>query len=102
MTQALGHDGITGYAPEKMTLYFTPDVEVTVIIVSDGFSEMILEEEIPTFHEFTADFLADLAERRWRQEWEIKGSNPKDLEQIVLQKFGGFDDILVLKMSNKE
>jgi len=97
MTQALGHDGITGYAPERNTIHFDESDTVVVIIGSDGLTEMICKEEIADMHRQSVHELANLAERRWQQEWTWKGWDHRAPERETITSFQDFDDILVMK-----
>lgn len=74
MSQALGHDGDTGYAPDYETIYYDNNDIIKIIIGSDGFWDMILKdnkEEITKIAKMECKDLLDFAVKRWLQEWEI-------------------------------
>ena len=102
MTQSLGHNGVTGYAPCRHTIAFQPEDDVVVIIGSDGLTEMLLEDEIARLYTWSAKELADLAAARWQQEWTWKGWNKKDPELSTVTQFSDFDDVLAMKWTNKK
>ena len=43
LTQAIGHCGRTGYAPDITTIHFEPNDTVNVVIGSDGFWDMLMK-----------------------------------------------------------
>jgi serine/threonine protein phosphatase PrpC len=103
LTQSLGHQSITGISPEISTIAFEPGDRVTVIICSDGATEMLLDEEKNGLIEcLSAKEISDLAERRWRQEWTWKGWDKRNPDRSIKTSFGddGIDDILVMKWCN--
>jgi len=119
MTQTLGHDGITGYAPEKHTIFFKPDQEVCVVGGSDGFWDMVnmvgpdMEEDLLCIASKTATELADMAEGRWKQEWNLHWKDATGKERVHVTGFEnkertpqnpstGFDDVSVCKISNRK
>jgi Protein phosphatase 2C len=97
MTQALGHENITGYAPEFNVVHFEPEDEVVVIIGSDGLTEMVTPEEYPTLHQYSVHELADLAQTRWMQEWTWRGWDKKNPSRETKTQFQEYDDILAMK-----
>ena len=116
MTQALGHNNITGYAPERNTIFFEKSDKIDVILGSDGLWEMILLENHTdlVFEKDVVDILQDKqdllnmnavelvakAEARWKKTDWICYWNPKDLTQSVIIDFdGSYDDISVIKWS---
>jgi len=73
-SQALGHNGNTGYAPDYETINYDKNDSLKVIIASDGFWEMVLkdnEEEIAKIAKMECKDLLDFALNRWLQEWEM-------------------------------
>jgi len=122
MTQAIGHNNITGYAPEKNVVLFEEHDNIDIIMGSDGLWEMILLEQsaktIPFLTEVEiADIVQDKvdlltmnaaeivrkAERRWKKEdwifhWDI--NNFKKITQEC-SFCGNYDDISVVKWSKK-
>ena len=74
MSQALGHNGATGYAPDYETVYYDKNDSLKIIIASDGFWEMVLKdnkEEITKIAKMECKELLDFAVKRWLQEWEM-------------------------------
>ena len=73
-SQALGHNGNTGYAPDYETIYYDKNDSLKIIIASDGFWDMVLkdnEEEIAKIAKMPCKDLLDFAVKRWLQEWEM-------------------------------
>jgi serine/threonine protein phosphatase PrpC len=87
MTQSIGHSNITGYAPEKNIVYFTPEDKMTCILGSDGLFDMTLMDGSihPPLTEteandllvdkmdmltMTAEELLAKVEARWKQQWK--------------------------------
>lgn len=116
MTQALGHNGITGYAPERRTILFEETDTMNVIMGSDGLWEMILLDEfmdksIPFTEEEMIDILQDKhdlltmdavdlvekVEARWKKhDWTFHW-NLKDFTQTITAGFDGeYDDVSVV------
>jgi serine/threonine protein phosphatase PrpC len=121
MTQAIGHNNITGYDPEKNIVFFKEDDNIDVIMGSDGLWEMILlEQTANTLHSLTEVEIADIAqdkadllsmnatelvrkaEIRWQKEDWIFHWDINDFNKITNGSFGGiYDDISVVKWSKK-
>jgi hypothetical protein len=101
MTQSIGHNSITGFAPEKTVVHFGPEDKVCVIISSDGLTEMLMTSEIDGLHAFSCKEIADMAEKRWTQEWVWKGWDLTNLENSTVTRFDRYDDVLVMKWTNK-
>jgi len=73
-TQALGHNGRTGYAPDITVISYETGDSLQVIIGSDGFWDMILKGNISEMNSFaskTGEQLVQFAVGRWLQEWEM-------------------------------
>jgi serine/threonine protein phosphatase PrpC len=73
-SQALGHNGHTGYSPDYETIYYDKNDSLRIIIASDGLWEMVLkdnEEEILKLAKMQCKDLLDFAVKRWLQEWEM-------------------------------
>jgi serine/threonine protein phosphatase PrpC len=73
-SQALGHNGNTGYAPDYESIDFTDSDSLKIIIASDGLWEMVLKdniEEIAKIAKMPCKDLLDFAVKRWLQEWEM-------------------------------
>lgn len=118
MSQSLGHNNITGIAPERHTVFFEPGQEVAVIGGSDGLWDMInmsgpdIEEELLALATMSAVEIADMAEGRWKQDWNVHWINPKGELQVFVDSFtnkdispqnprSGYDDVSVCKIHKK-
>jgi serine/threonine protein phosphatase PrpC len=100
-TMALGHNNMTGFDPDIVTLRFKLTDHVRIVSGSDGFWGMIVktldEDKLKTF---TMEQMINLAEKRWRQEWEYAGDINKP-DNIEITRFPGYDDIAVCVWENK-
>ena len=114
LTQAIGHNNMTGYEPERQTIFFDKSDKVDVIMGSDGLWEMIILEKNghATSEEDLSDALQDKqdlltmnaaelvskSEARWKKEdWKYYW-NPKNSEHFCINGFGGsYDDISAIK-----
>ena len=106
MSQALGHNNITGIEPERKIIPYTSENKMRVILMSDGVSDMICfepeyyEKDIYSLSLLPSSEIASFSEQRWKQEWHyyIK----KDDELFTPYCFAtpgsrsGFDDVLVV------
>jgi serine/threonine protein phosphatase PrpC len=100
-TMALGHNNMTGFDPDIVTMRFKLTDHVRIVSGSDGFWGMIVkkldEDKLKTF---TLEQLIDFAEKRWRQEWEYAGDINKP-DNIEITRFPGYDDIAVCIWENR-
>jgi serine/threonine protein phosphatase PrpC len=100
-TMALGHNNMTGFDPDIVTMRFKLTDHVRIVSGSDGFWGMIVksldEDKLKTF---TLEQLIEFAEKRWRQEWEYAAdvNNPDNIE---ITHFPGYDDIAVCIWENR-
>jgi len=121
MTQAIGHNGITGYNPEKnIVLFDTDDDAIDVIMGSDGLWEMIIFKQHEVFPPLTEEEQADTvqdrvdlltmnaaelatkAEIRWRKNWRLYYDIDDFTKIFKKTNFGGiYDDISVVKWSKE-
>jgi len=108
MSQALGHNGITGYAPEKKEIFYESTDKVDIILGSDGFwDQIILDEEsadclsdLNDLFTMTSEQLANKSDARWKQPWKYYW-NPKDLSKTLdYIEHESYDDICVGIWSN--
>lgn len=100
-TMALGHNNMTGFDPDIVTMRFKLTDHVRIVSGSDGFWGMIVKTlDKDKLKTFTLEQLVDFAEKRWRQEWEYAGdiNNPNNIE---ITHFPGYDDIAVCIWENK-
>lgn len=92
-TQSLGHRGITGLQAAIQTIWFEPSDVCKVIVGSDGFWDMIMSDcDKEILCSGSATELAELAEKRWRQEWDFV-EDPDEPDKTVKNTFDSFDDI---------
>jgi len=103
-TQSIGHNSITQFAPEKMTIPFEPTDSVKIIIASDGFWDVFAPhhpDDRSRMNDLDGEQLADLAESRWKQEWEVARSMETP-DEIYKEKShypaSGYDDVSVITM----
>jgi hypothetical protein len=88
-TMALGHNNMTGFDPDVVTMRFKLTDHVRIVSGSDGFWGMIVksldEDKLKTF---TLEQLIELAENRWRQEWEYAGdiNKPDNMTAVEFTK----------------
>jgi len=102
LTQALGHEGITGYLPERNTIPFEKDDHVVVIIGSDGLTEMLLPDEMASLCDRTVEEIVELAETRWIQEWRWKGWDKRNPDKETKTRFDRYDDVLAMKWEKSD
>jgi hypothetical protein len=94
-TQSLGHRGITGLQAAIQTIWFEPSDAVKVIVGSDGLWDMIMADcDKEILCSGSATDLAELAEKRWRQEWDFV-EDPDEPDRTIKNTFDSFDDISV-------
>ena len=112
MSQALGHNGITGYAPEKKEIFYESTDKVDIILGSDGFWDQIILDEnsieesadclsdLNDLFTMTSEQLANKSDARWKQPWKYYW-NPKDLTKTLDDiEHEAYDDICVGIWSN--
>ena len=91
-SQALGHNDMTGIAPETFTMTVQPTDHVRIIVGSDGLWDMLVDPSSGT-----ANALAQEAHRRWNQTWTYESGG-----QSVRTDFGGdIDDVSVAVYDNR-
>lgn len=74
LTQALGHCGITGCAPDTTTIPYGPEDTMRIVIGSDGFWDMVVQKdaaEVLSFADKSSDELLKFSVDRWLQPWEM-------------------------------
>jgi len=103
-TQSIGHNSMTQFAPEKMTIPFEPTDSVKIIIASDGLWDVFAPHhphDRARMNDLDGEQLADLAESRWKQEWEVARSMDAP-DEIYKEKSrypaSGYDDVSVITM----
>lgn len=91
-SQALGHNGSTGYAPCMNVMDCKATDRVRVVAGSDGLFDMLVDVS-----QGSAEQLVDEAERRWRQQWDFF-----DGARIHKTNYGGsIDDISCAVYENR-
>ena len=98
-SQALGHDGITEFAPERYTIYYDDSVDqIKVIMASDGLWDVFMPshpDDYACLQNLNGEQLADLAELRWKQTWNmLKSFDDTDPPQSA--SFEVYDDVSVI------
>lgn len=118
MSQSLGHNNITGIVPERHILFFKPGQEIAVVGGSDGLWDMInmsgpdFEDDLLSLATMSAVEIADIAENRWKQDWNVHWTNSKGEVQVFVDSFknkqrssqnpySGYDDVSVCKIHKK-
>jgi serine/threonine protein phosphatase PrpC len=99
-TMSLGHNNMTGFEPDIVKMQFKSTDHVRIMSGSDGFWGMIVKEidrELLKTLQFYQ--LMELAEKRWKQEWEYAG-DPKKPDDIIKTVFPGYDDITLCIWDN--
>ena len=90
-SQALGHNDMTGLAPEYFTVTVSPTDHLRIVVGSDGFWDMLVDPS-----KGTAKALTQEAHRRWMQTWTYESGG-----QSVRTDFGGdIDDVSVAVYDN--
>lgn len=73
-SQALGHNGVTGCAPDTVVIPITPGDRYKVVIGSDGLWDMIIkenDEDILQLWGMDADAIMKQTTERWLQKWKM-------------------------------
>jgi len=92
ITQSLGHLGKTGFKPEKKVVHFEDEDSVVILVASDGFWDMVLLPlDLPICLNSDATELAEFAESRWKQTWNVV-TGP---DTTALTQFDRADDVTV-------
>jgi serine/threonine protein phosphatase PrpC len=103
-TQALGHNSITHFAPEQKTIPVEPTDTIKIVLASDGLWDVFVPDhpdDKTRLLEMDGEQLADLAESRWKQEWEVAVdySTPDVLyNEKSRYPSNSYDDIAVITM----
>lgn len=100
-TQSLGHNNMTGYAPDIHTITCKRTDKVRVLCASDGFWDMIIKEkDMNDLLCMSTHDLLTKAEDRWTQMWEY-AADPTKLYDFITTNFGGsYDDVSVAIWEN--
>lgn len=129
LTQALGHNCISGFEPEKFSFKYNKEQHLRFVSGSDGFWDMqlnktdimlsgddviinkIMDELLPDIIQdnedilkLTAGKLTQKALRRWAQIWNVYMDDNKDGEYKTIRTSyptNGYDDICVFVWDNR-
>jgi serine/threonine protein phosphatase PrpC len=76
LTQAIGHNNITGLRPEVAEIPISPGKSYRIFMASDGVFDMLMPSEQETFSLYkSCDEVITFAEERWKQIWDQADSN---------------------------
>ena len=99
-SQALGHNGVTGCAPDTVTISITPGDRYKVIIGSDGLWDMIIKEndkDMLQLWGMDADAIMKQTTERWLQPWNmVDVLNDDDTVRYAQYQPHQCDDIAVV------
>jgi hypothetical protein len=102
ITQSLGHHDYTGIVPEIFEVSFSTEDKIRIVAGSDGYFDMhnnLDECDMNDLKKLSLTELINKAESRWKQDWEYC-PNKNDLEDFIITKFPGYDDISILLIEN--
>jgi serine/threonine protein phosphatase PrpC len=97
-SQSLGHNELTGYAPDTKILTFDLERDsVRIVAGSDGLWDLLnldTTEDNNAVLTMDPDSLCEFAERKWKQEWKYCGDKT-NMEKFEVTKFpaNGYDDV---------
>jgi serine/threonine protein phosphatase PrpC len=97
-SQALGHDGITEFAPERYTVYYESSDQIKVVMASDGLWDVFTPshpDDYACLQNLNGEQLADLAELRWKQTWNMLKTHD-DTDPPQPASFEVYDDVSVI------
>jgi hypothetical protein len=97
VTQAIGHRGITEYAPNTKKISIQPCDKVTIKSVSDGITDMLDQNNLDDMNIIrTRDSteIVDVFMRRWAKDWNYFDEETK--ERIVINFTRDPDDVSVI------
>jgi serine/threonine protein phosphatase PrpC len=105
VSQAVGHNNITGISPDTTRIEFEPADEIVAVSVSDGVLDMllkneqnlILEQDIRMIYSLSANDLVAAMQSRWLQEWNMPDETGAIIETYTYSK-RDCDDIGVCRL----
>lgn len=101
LSQAIGHCGVTGCAPDTTSIPYGPEDTVRVIIGSDGFWDMIAQnepDEMAKLCDMTSEELLKFGVDRWLQPWSMRqDSENQDFDTYKYER-EQCDDLSVAKI----
>jgi serine/threonine protein phosphatase PrpC len=75
-TQALGHEGLTGFCPDTVVVPLQPDTFYKIVVGTDGVWDMLMQTEVETLvTTLPGPELLDLVRTRWTQSWDTVGGD---------------------------
>ena len=102
ITQALGHNGRTGLAPDVTTIRYEPTDTIQVIIGSDGLWDMINKDdpvELQSLSTMMSNEILTFATNRWKQLWDMAPAHTPDIwTQARFTRTYEFDDVCAVKI----
>lgn len=101
LTQALGHCGITGCAPDTTTIPYGPEDTMRIVIGSDGFWDMVVQKnaaEVLSFADKSSDELLKFCLDRWLQPWEMYHDREVSLFETGSYTKEQCDDVGIVKI----
>jgi hypothetical protein len=98
LTQALGHDNVTGIHPETVTMEIEPGQEYRIVAFSDGVGDMLIHDDsadLETVLKMDYRDILQFAENRWRQEWHPVHVERPDIKYPKMKwtKNSDYDDV---------
>jgi len=109
LTQAIGHNNITGIDPEIFKMEFLPTDEIVAVAVTDGVTDMlitdsvndIVQSDIEMLRDFSAEQLKNTIQARWTQSWKMTMIKSNDSPQICSYSKEQCDDIGITRLVMK-
>jgi len=100
-SQSLGHNNMTGYAPDVHLINCNLTDRIRVVSGSDGLWDMIIKDiDMEHLQTMSAEDLLSKASNRWSQNWEY-AANSNDLNNFIVTNFAGsYDDVSVAIWEN--
>jgi serine/threonine protein phosphatase PrpC len=103
-SQSLGHNGITEFAPERCIIDYNEHTDsIKVVLGSDGLWDLFMpshDEDYARLKTFNGEQLADLAEMRWKQMWNVYNGEDDIIQESYFEP-GTYDDISVITICSK-
>ena len=108
LTQALGHNGITGVNPEKVSIPYLQTQNVRVVAFSDGYGDMhnfegpYVEQDMNDLMTLNSNDLVKKAYNRWVQTWDCyyEGYNKSEIIEQINYMVDDVDDISLVVWDN--
>jgi hypothetical protein len=109
LTQAVGHNNITGLDPEIFKMEVFPTDEIIAVSVSDGVTDMLITDEedniiqndIKMLRDLSAEQLKNTIQARLLQPWKMEAYQSNNPPQICSYTKEQCDDICVSRLVMK-